>query len=229
MTKQLYPTQRQKAIFECANSKVEPYQELTSASIMYFRFAYRTTLTVFAIMLVASGWELLARLLFAEHETANLQILTMGKAIFALGLAFTMYMLNNQILLILGHGYRDKTAQLHVDRLTTKEDCVANLKIMGSMYSFTIIMALIGLWLIWGGIGTPFYKGLIGEQIEAMQAVIFVIGQQITHPFYDGYPDKATMLKPFYFVATACFFIAIVCATLGFINTKTTSVKITRL
>lgn len=223
--KELYPNLRAKALFECSrHGEVKPYHKQTSAAIMFFRYVYRTILILFSIMFIASLWELVTGLLITSGN--HNQFLTARTSIFMLVLSGTLFMLNNQILLVLGHGFKDKTAQLYVDRLSSIEDCIANLKTISAMYLFTFVVSIVGLWAMWGAYGTPLYHGLIGEQVNALSSVIEVMGQQQTTPYFEGFTKESTSFKPFYLVATICFIITLALSVLGYANSKIIRVKL---
>lgn len=169
--KSIYPTRRQKAFFESYDTGVEQYHLVTSGSIMYFRHIFRLIILIYAVFAIISGFELLSGILVTDLGAQN-KIVTPSMATIMLVLAVTMGMIHNQILLILGHGYKSRDAQLYVDRLTTKEECDASLKIIQSMYSITMVISVVMLWFLWGMYGTPFYSGQFGSQINSGLAVL---------------------------------------------------------
>lgn len=172
MTKQsIYPTSRQKAFFEGADATVEDYHLITSGSFMFFRFAFKSIIFIYIVLAIMGGFELLS-IVLAGKDVAKTQMLSTGMTTLILVLSVTMGMVQNQILLILGHGYKSKDAQLYVDRLTKKEDCSANLAIIKSMYIIAVVIALALLWLLWGMFGTPMYSGEFSEQVAAISSVV---------------------------------------------------------
>lgn len=167
MTKQsIYPTLRQKAFFESYDVGVQQYHLITSGSIMYFRFVFRMIILIYTLLAIMGGFELLS-IVLVEDAYAKSQMVTAGVAGSMLVLTVTMGMIHNQILLILGHGYKSSESQLYVDRLTLKEDCGVSVVIIRSMYLIAIVVAAVMLWILWGGIGTPMYSGALGEQLAA--------------------------------------------------------------
>lgn len=172
------------------------------------------------------AFELISYLLASNYKT-KFQIASLGNTGLFFAIASLMGLVHNQIILILGHGYRDKTAQLYVDSLSTVEECIANLSIVRSMYLFSAIMNIVCLWIIWGAWGTPFYKGTFGIQLDALLSVIEVFGQQLQVTIYDGYPPNALKLKPLYWLVSSLLFTASLLAVLGWIQAGISRLKIT--
>ena len=211
MTKpSIYPTKRQKAFFANYDEKIEQYHLITSGSIMYFRHIFRLLILIYMVFVIVTGFELFSGLLVSDLNTQN-KIVAPSMAGIMLVLTITMLMAHNQILLILGHGYKDHEAQLYVDRLTTKEECIASLKIVQSMFVIAVVTSLFLLWVLWGMYGTPFYDGQIGLQVKALKSILEGLSG-------GGMASAAQLFVPFLWVGTAAFFCALAVATLGWLQ-----------
>lgn len=225
--KNLYPTQRQKAVFSSESLEVKPYHMVASTTFMFFRYIVRAMILLYIIIGVLCAFELISYLFTTNPQTKR-QITSLGTMGLFFGLASMMGLIHNQILLILGHGYGDKTAQLYVDSLSTVEDCIANISIVKSMCLFSAIMNVMCIWLVWGAWGTPFYKGMFGSQLSALQAVLEVFSQQILAYTYAGYPPYAIEFKSLYWMVSALFLIAFLISVLGLIHANISKSKISR-
>lgn len=223
MTKQsIYPTSRQKAFFEGADATVENYHLITSGSFMFFRFAFKSIIFIYIVLAIMGGFELLS-IVLAGKNVAKTQMLSTGMTTLILVLSVTMGMLQNQILLILGHGYKSKDAQLYVDRLSKKEDCSVNLTIIKSMYLIAVVIALALLWLLWGMFGTPMYSGEFSEQITAIGSVIESMNNGASASDVVG---SSKQFKPYLWFGGVALVTAALLAAIGWIQATITSARL---
>lgn len=215
----IYPTRRQKAFFESNHVELQYHHGITSTAAMYFRFMLRIMILVYVIMAVISGFELFSILITKNAESTR-QMVSLSKAFLMLTLILTMILMHNQVMLILGHGYKNKSAQIYVDRLSTVEECRANLSIIKSFFAFTGIMATIMLWILWGGYGTPFYNGLFGSQLSQ------VLNTAISLKNDDSLSASGNLIKPYLWIGSVSFLLVILMAVLGWIQAATSRIKI---
>lgn len=209
--KSIYPTRRQKGFFRSYDAGVEQYHLVTSASIMYFRHTFRLIILIYAVFAIVSGFELLSGVLVTELA-AKTKIVATSMAALMLVLSVTMGMLHNQILLILGHGYKSHDAQLYVDRLTTKEECSASLKIIKSMYLIAIVISVVMLWFLWGMYGTPLYNGQFSSQINAGSAFLAELVQDSEEV------SSAQLFKPYLWTGSLALISTLLIGILGYIQ-----------
>lgn len=212
MTKQsIYPTRRQKAFFESYDVGVQQFHLVTSGSIMYFRHIFRLIILIYAVLALVSGFELLSGVLVENISVQN-KIVAPSLAGLMLVLTVSMGMIHNQILLILGHGYKSRDAQLYVDRLTTNDECKTSLKIIKSMYVIAIVIPIVLLWFLWGMYGTPLYGGQFSYQMKSGVAVLasLVQGGQST--------SNTHLFKPYLFIGSAALLSSLFMGCLGWIQ-----------
>ena len=219
MTNQsIYPTNRQKALFEDSDVKIKYHHVITSASIMHFRLTFKLIMLAYVIIMILSGFELIGTLLSKGGDQT--QMLSFGMALLVTVLAGSMGLMHNQIMLVLGHGYKSIEDKLYVDRLTPLEDCLSNIKISRSMYICSGVMGLVFLWVLWGLYGTPLYKGEWATQASAFSSFMSQVsgGERLN--------DSYKLAKPFLWVATNVMFLVVGASILGWFQTKITDKKL---
>ena len=218
MTNQsLYPTHRQKALFESADVKIKYHHVITSAAIIHFRLTFKVIMLAYVAILTLAGFELIGIALSKGGDQS--QMISFSMAVLVMVLAGTMGLMHNQVMLVLGHGYKSKEAQLYVDRLTPLSDCQSNLKIIRSMYLFAGIIALVFLWLLWGLYGTPLYKGEWLSQTVAIKSFISQFSGISTDTNYK-------LAKPFLWVVTVTLLLVLGSTIMGWIQAKIAENKI---
>lgn len=218
MTNQsLYPTNRQRALLESADVKIKYHHVITSAAIIHFRLTFKVIMLAYVVIMTLGVFELIGIALSKGGDQS--QMLSFGMAFLVVILAGTMGLMHNQVMLVLGHGYKSKEAQLYVDRLTPLGDCQSNLKIIRSMYLFASIIALIFLWVLWGLYGTPLYEGEWLSQTVALKSFIGQVSGLTTDSNYQ-------LAKPFIWVATVTLLLVIGSAVMGWIQAKIAENKI---
>lgn len=222
MTKQsIYPTRRQKAFFESCDVGVEQFHLVTSASIMYFKHTFKLIILIYAVLAFISGFELLSGVL-VESVSIQSKIVAPSMAGLMLVLLVAMGMIHNQILLILGHGYKSREAQLYVDRLTTNEECRTSLTIIRSMYVIAIVIPVVLLWFIWGMYGTPFYGGQFGDQM----GVVSAISSAMTQGAEVQVANSTQLLKPYLWAGSFGLLCAFLSACLGWMQVTLAKSKV---
>lgn len=212
MTKSsIYPTRRQKAFFESYDVNIKQFHVVTSGSIMYFRYLFRLIILMYAVFSIISGFELLSAVMVTDLDVQS-KIVAPSLAGLMLVLTVAMGLIHNQILLILGHGYKSNDAQLYVDRLTTNEECRASLTIIKSMYFIAIVIPLVLLWFLWGMYGTPFYDGQFLYQIKAAGSVFGTV--------FNGSVSSSinSLFRPYLFVGSFALLSCLSMALLGLIQ-----------
>ena len=223
MTKQsIYPTDRQKAFFESADATIESYHLITSGSIMFFRFAFKSLIFIYTVLAIMGGFELLS-IILAGKEVAKTQMLSTTMTTLMLVLTVTMGMIHSQIFLILGHGHKSKDVQLYVDRLTKKEDCRVNLTIIRSMYLIAIVIAIALLWLLWGMFGTKMYSGEFGVQMDAIKGVMSAMK---TSSITADAIKNSSQFKPFLWFGGVALLSALFLAITGWIQATISRARI---
>lgn len=144
----LYPTRREKSLYENKHAKIEKYHTITSSSIVLFRKTYSLLILIYMLLLVISGFEILANLM-ANSPLVRARNVPVGVVLLIAILISISALMHNQILLILGHGYKEKSAQLVVDEITPLSDCYVSLKLIRTMYGLAIVMPVIMIFVLW--------------------------------------------------------------------------------
>lgn len=219
MTNQsIYPTNRQKALFGGTDVKIKYHHVITSAAIMHFKLTFKLIMIAYAAIMILGGFELVGVLLSKGSDQG--QMLSFGMALLVVVLSGTMGLMHNQVMLVLGHGYKSKESQLYVDRLTSIEECQGNVKVIRSMYIFSFVIAAVFLWVLWGLYGTPLYSGEWATQSAAAGGFI----EQFKDSSATNGTDK--LIKPFLWVATDLLLLVIGASVLGWIQAKVSDKKI---
>lgn len=167
----LYPTKREKAMYESTHAKVEKYHQVTSSAIVLFRKTYSLLIFIYMLLLVVSGFELLANLM-ADGPLIRARTVPLGLVFLMATLIAISMLMHNQVLLILGHGYKEKSAQLYVDHLTSLADCYVSLKLIRTMYVLAIFMPLIMLLPLWWFAGAESISEQINLQIAGFHSLV---------------------------------------------------------
>ena len=82
--------------------------------------------------------------LFKDANMGNeWQLATYVQTSTVLTLSTAFAFMTYHLYLILGHGYKDREAQLYVDSFSTKNECMVTLKIMQQFYLITIMLSVI--------------------------------------------------------------------------------------
>lgn len=170
----MYPTRREKANYKEPAAKIEKYHRVTSSSIVLFRKTYGLLIFIYMLLLVISGFELLANLM-ADGPLVRARTVSVGVVLLMATLIAVCLMMHNQILLILGHGYKEKSAQLCVDKLTTLNECCVSLKLIRTMYVLAIFMPAISLLPLWWFVGAESIPEQVNIQLEALRSLWAVL------------------------------------------------------
>lgn len=138
----IYPDKRQMALYSSDNYKENALQHGTNTSALIFRKSLLRSYRVYIVLAVLSMFEFMARLFKDANMGNDWQLATYIQTSTVLTLSTAFACMTYYLYLILGHGYKDREAQLYVDSFSTKNECMVTLKIMKQFYLVTIVASV---------------------------------------------------------------------------------------
>jgi hypothetical protein len=139
----IYPDERKMALYSNHNYKENALQHSTNTSALIFRKSMLRSNRIYIVLAVLSMLEFVSRLFKDANMGNEWQLTTYVQTSTVLTLSTAFAFMTYHLYLILGHGYKDREAQLYVDSFSTKNECMVTLKIMKQFYLITIMLSVI--------------------------------------------------------------------------------------
>lgn len=139
----IYPDERKMALYSNHNYKENALQHGTNTSALIFRKSMLRSNRIYIVLAVLSMLEFVSRLFKDANMGNEWQLATYVQTSTVLTLSTAFAFMTYHLYLILGHGYKDREAQLYVDSFSTKNECMVTLKIMQQFYLITIMLSVI--------------------------------------------------------------------------------------
>ena len=139
----IYPDERKMALYSNHNYKENALQHSTNTSALIFRKSMLRSNRIYIVLAVLSMLEFVSRLFKDANMGNEWQLATYVQTSTVLTLSTAFAFMTYHLYLILGHGYKDREAQLYVDSFSTKNECMVTLKIMQQFYLITIMLSVI--------------------------------------------------------------------------------------
>lgn len=139
----IYPDERKMALYSNHNYKENALQHSTNTSALIFRKSMLRSNRIYIVLAVLSMLEFVSRLFKDANMGNEWQLATYVQTSTVLTLSTAFAFMTYHLYLILGHGYKDREAQLYVDSFSTKNECMVTLKIMKQFYLITIMLSVI--------------------------------------------------------------------------------------